>query len=414
MTDIESGVYRHPPGRLSRWGVVDVGLKCPHSCQFCYYVHLDGAEDPFSGMRRAKFHGTEHLLELARSLKANGFVGFDVTGGEPTLSPGIVELAAEAHRLGLAMRIITLGQFLTRKVPHSGRDTLLVALVDAGVTDFLFSVHAVEEAAYHKITGGSWAKLRAAMAQLDTVGFDYCTNTTVHEDNYRDLPEIAAEITRHRVYASNLIVMNAYYAWSRPGGRANDVQAHYEAVRPYVLEARDRLEQAGIAVNVRYAPLCTMRGAERNLVGIVGVRHDPHEWMNAIDHMEPRSPSFMGQRLALKDHDAGAPFVPSPPGELITVAGRPAPLLARRHGKVFPGKCRGCAAAYVCDGIDPRYLAERGDDELRPYSTFRGDLIDRERLAYLPAFICKTAPLAAAREAVRAAFNRGDDVAAAE
>jgi wyosine [tRNA(Phe)-imidazoG37] synthetase (radical SAM superfamily) len=399
-----SGVYLHPPGKLSRWGVVDVGLKCPHSCQFCYYVHLDGSADPFSGMRHAKFHSTEHLLDLARALKANGFVGADVTGGEPTLSPGIVELAREASRIGLALRIITLGQFLTRKVPHSGDQPLLAALLDAGITDFLFSVHAVEEASYHRITGGSWAKLRAAMEQLDGAGFDYCTNTTVHEHNFRALPEIAAEITGHRVYAANLIVMNAYYAWAT-SGEAKDVQAHYEAVRPYVLEARDRLEDAGIAVNVRYAPLCTMRGAERNLVGITSVRHDPHEWMNAIDHLEPRSPSIMGQRLALRDLDAGAPFLPAPPGEQVLAAGRPVPLLARRHGKVFPERCRGCAAAYVCDGIDPRYLAERGDAELRPYSAFRGDLLDRERLTYLPAFICKTAPLAEVRSAVRAAFG---------
>jgi pyrroloquinoline quinone biosynthesis protein E len=411
MTD---GVYRHPPGKLSRWGVVDVGLKCPHSCQFCYYVHLDGAEDPFSGMRRAKFHSTGHILELARALKTADFVGFDVTGGEPSLHPGIVDLAVEAKRLDLAMRVITLGQFLTRKVPASGSDTLLDALLKAGVADFLLSVHAVEEEQYHRITGGSWAKLLQAMRELDRAGFDYCTNTTVHEGNFRELPAIADEIASHRVYVANLIIMNAYYAWSRPGAEAQGVQAHYSAVRPYVLEARDRLEAAGIAVNVRYAPLCTMRGAERNLVGIVGVRHDPHEWMNAIDHIEPRSPSSMGQRLALQDHDAGAPFIPAPPGEMITVGGRPLPLLARRHGKVFPSSCRGCAAAYVCDGVDPRYLAERGDHELEPYSTFRGDLIDRERLAYQPAFICKTAPLAPAREAVRAAFNRGDNVAAAE
>jgi hypothetical protein len=127
--------------------------------------------------------------------------------------------------------------------------------------------------------------------------------------------------------------------------------------------------------------------------------------MNAIDHMEPRSPSLMGQRLQLHDHDAGAPFIASPPGETVASAGRPVPLLARRHGKVYPSKCRGCAAAYVCDGIDPRYLAERGDDELHPYSAFRGDMLDRERLAYLPAFICKIAPNADARGAVREAFG---------
>lgn len=409
------GIYHHPPGRLSRWGVVDVGLKCPHSCQFCYYVHLNGEADPFTGMRHASFLPTEHLVELAGALARAGFIGFDVTGGEPTLSPGIIELAEEASRLGLAMRIITLGQFLMRPTKRRASLNLLTALLDAGVADFLFSVHAVDEAGFKRITGGSWLRLRDAMHFLDVAGFDYCTNTTIHEGNFLELPAIADEIARHRVYAANLIIMNAYYAWSRPGGQARDVQAHYGAVRPYVLEARDRLEAAGIAVNIRYAPLCTMRGAERNLVGIVGVRHDPHEWMNAIDHLAPQPAASMGERLALRDMDPGAWLAAAAPGERILAGGRSIALLARRHGKVFPENCRSCAAAAICDGIDPRYLAERGAGELVPYAEFRGDVLDRDRLAYLPAFVCKTSPLAAARDAVKGAFQSwGGYVAAAE
>jgi pyruvate-formate lyase-activating enzyme len=363
---------------------------------FCYYTNLDDDPDPFHGMRVAKFLPTEHLLNLARSLKANGFIGFDVTGGEPALHPGIVELAAEARRLGLAMRVITLGQFLGRKMKAAPDRLLAKALIDAGTSDFLLSVHAVNEADFKRITGGSWVAMALAMDYLDYREFDFGTNTTVHEGNFRQLSEIADEIIKHRVYVANLIVMNAYYAWSRPGGAAKAVQGHYGEIRPYLLEARDKLEAAGIAVNIRYAPLCTVKGAERNLVGIVGVRHDPHEWGNQMNHMNPGPAQAMGRRLLLRDHDAGAPLEPvyDEPG-----------IIARRSGKVFPTKCKGCAAAPVCDGIDARYLAERGDSELEPYTEFRGDLLDRERLAYAPAFICKTEPFADARGAVRAAFG---------
>ncbi len=377
--------------------MIDVGLKCVHECSFCYYLWLNPDDtDATQGMRQAKFLPTSHILDLARSLKANGFLGFDVTGGEPCLHPGIVELAAEAKSLGLAMRVITLGQFLCRKMKAAPDRLLLNALLDAGVTDFLLSVHAVNEVDFKRITGGSWAAMQTAMDCLDGHGFDYGTNTTVHEGNFRQLPEIADEIIRHRVYVANLIVMNAYYSWSRPDGAAKDVQGHYGEIRPYLLEARDKLESAGIAVNIRYAPLCTVKGAERNLVGIVGVRHDPHEWANQMDHMQPGPAEQMGRRLNLRDHDAGAPLEPvhDEPG-----------IIARRSGKVFPTKCKGCAAAPVCDGLDARYLAERGDSELEPYSEFRGDLLDRERLAYAPAYICKTEPFADARCAVRAAFG---------
>ena len=388
-----TGIYRHPPGKLSQWGVVDVGLKCPHSCQFCYYANLDDDPDPFHGMRHARFLPTEHLLQLARSLKANDFVGFDVTGGEPTLSPGVVELAREAKELGLAMRIITLGQFLSARPKTAGGRTLIEALTEAGVADFLLSVHAVSEADFNAITGGSWRKLHWAMTWLDDAGFDYCTNTTVHAANFRLLPEIASEIVRHRVYAANLIIMNAYYAWSRPGGRAAGVQGHYGELGPYLMEARDRLEAAGIAVNIRYAPLCTVRGMERNLVGITGVRHDPH----GVDerhqqHTNPGDPMAMGRKLPLRDWDQGGPLRSS------------SQFAAERGDKVYPEKCRECSAMKVCDGIDRRYLAERGDDELSPYHEGRGDVLDAERVRYLPAFVCKTTPFAEARSAVRQAF----------
>ena len=309
----KAGVYLHPPGRLSRWGVVDVGLKCVHRCRFCYYSYLDGSDDQFRGMQRAEFLPKAHVLELVDALARSGFIGFDVTGGEPCLSPAIVDIMARAHELGLAARIITLGQYLMRPMKGSSPDRPLIeALIDAGVADFLLSVHAVEQDDFARITGGSVPRLLAAMHRLDDLGFDYCTNTTVFAGNFRLLPAIARHLTTHRVYAANLIVMNAYYQWSRPDRGTDQVQGHYGELRPYLLEARDTLEAAGIAVNIRYAPLCTVKGAERNLVGITGVRHDPHEWMNRIDHTNPQPAAEMGRRLAMRDHDAGAPLVPGP------------------------------------------------------------------------------------------------------
>jgi hypothetical protein len=63
---------------------------------------------------------------------------------------------------------------------------------------------------------------------------------------------------------------------------------------------------------------------------------------------------------------------------------------------------RGCGWRFRLSGIDRRYLAERGDDELSPYH--EGRVLDAERVRYLPAFVCKTTPFAEARSAVRQAF----------
>lgn len=406
------GVYLHPPGRLSRWGVIDVGLKCMHACRFCYYSYLDGSADQFAGMRKAAFQSAEHCKRLAAGLAAEGFIGFDVTGGEPGLFPGIVDLVGYARHLGLAPRIITLGQYLMRPMKSAPKHARLIdGLVEAGVADFLLSVHAVDPERFAAITGGSWERLLAAMHHLDALGFDYCTNTTVVADNFRLLPEIARQIARHRVYVANFIVMNAYYAWSRPqAAPTGEVQGHYSELRPYLLAARDLLEAEGIAVNVRYAPHCTMRGLERNLVGITGVRHDPHEWMNCIEHGATPgavAPEAMARRLPLGDHAPHYPLqsVLSYPGE--TRVGDYW-IIARRAGKAFPSKCHGCRAAPVCDGVDANYLARRGDGELAPYGEFRGDLLDRERLAYRAAHVCKTAPWAQVKPVVKSLLAAQD------
>ena len=52
-------MYQHPIGELSRGAVLDVGLKCTHSCRFCYYSYLDKSDDQFRGMRRAAFRSLD-------------------------------------------------------------------------------------------------------------------------------------------------------------------------------------------------------------------------------------------------------------------------------------------------------------------------------------------------------------------
>lgn len=388
------GIYCHPPGRLSRWGVVDVGLKCVHSCKHCFYSYLDGSDDQFAGMRRAGWHSAENLFALVDLLAEHGFLGFDITGGEPTAHPGLVELIARATKNGTASRVITLGQFLTRR-------SLLERLLDAGLTDFRFSLHSTEPEMFNRMTGGDLALLVAAMDELQRRGFHYVTNTTITEQNYRYLPEIARWIAaRPEIYQTTWLFFMPYYQWST-GAHAEDHRVAYTEIAEYLREAVAIVEAAGIAATIRYAPHCTIRGMERNHVGIVGVRHDPHEWMNAIDHRaDPAAATAasmraMGARLPLHDYETQYPLAAYSAGT---------PLAAARAGgtKVFPAKCRDCRAMPVCDGVDGNYWAQRGDAELEPYADFRGDLIDRERLHYRAAHVIKTAPYADARGAVRA------------
>lgn len=402
--------YLHPAGHPSRWGVLDVGLKCVHSCGFCFYLYMDGSDDPTAGMRHAKFHTREHVIGLVDALADNGFLGFDVTGGEPALHPNIVDIVARATERGIASRIITLGQFLGRPM-HGTSGNLIDELLRAGLTDFRLSVHECEEAPFKALTGGSWAKQLANMDHLDAKGFQFMTNTTINQKNYKRLPLIAKEIARHNVYNSTLLFMMAHYTWSR-NGHAQEIQSRYTEAGKYAREFVDIIEAAKIAAIVRYAPLCTIAGLERNHVGALGVRYDPHEWMNAMDHKlvpadaNQASPSHLAQRYALKAGDpSDGLHLLTGNGELAghqIIAGRGP---AQAVQKVFPKQCAGCSAMPVCDGVEPQYIERFGGEEFVPYvGVDRGHVVDTARLAYRPAHFVKLAPDADIRGAVARAF----------
>ena len=374
--------YYHPPGQISRWGVVDVGLKCPHSCAWCYYAFLpDGTDSPkkYAGMRRADWKDGDLLLAQVDAMADNGFLGFDMTGGEPSLHPQVVDIVRRATERGLSSRMITLGQFLTKK-------ELLERLLDAGMTDFLFSYHSADPEVFHKITGGQLSHMEDAMDILEKRNFQFGTNVTTVGENYKHLPDLARAIIKRNVYVTNIIVMNAYYGWS--DGKAEGVRARYTDIAPYLREAVSILEEDGhVAVNVRYAPLCTMAGLEKNVVGTVGVRYDPHEWVNTMRHFGPAGGAQEGQWMAVEDGkpSPGAGFITSEVDGSILGRGFPGRML-----KSFANQCQSCSAQKVCDGIDPNYLHQVGNGEFVPYvGDDRGDVLDKDRLTYHPGYVIK-------------------------
>ncbi|WP_241911555.1 glycosyltransferase [Telmatospirillum siberiense] len=393
----------------SRAAVLDVGLKCTHSCRFCYYSFLDGSTDQFSGMRHAKFREGAALRDVLTQLKASGFLAFDITGGEPTLHPDIIDLIRYAEvDLGMSARLITLGQFLMKKHRNGKRDRLIEDLLDAQLTNFLFSCHAVDETLFQHLTGGSWLVQRDAMNLLDEKGIQYTSNTTVCADNYSHLPDLAREILKHNVYLHNFIAMNAYHYWSKEG-RAAGVQAGYVEMGHYLREAVAILEEGGVAVNIRYAPLCTMAGVEKNVVGVVGVRYDPYEWMNAVNHQSP-VPTTDGQRLPLQGGQIERVFGLVEKKEVVNgvklIAARGIPGHPDGFNKLFSAECGSCSALNVCDGFAPSYLFQHGTMDAVPYiGSSRGDLLDNARMAYTAPFFVKRRQGADMKSVVRRALH---------
>jgi len=404
MTKENLKYYYPAPGELSRSSVVDIGLKCTHSCKFCYYSFLGGGDDQFGGMRRAPFREADGLRRLVSNLQASGFSGFDVTGGEPTLHPKIVELIGLASRLGLFSRIITLGQFLTRKMRGGGRP-LVDELLNAGLTNFLFSFHSSDEEEFKSITGESLAKQLDAMDYLGSRNFQFSTNTVVIADNMARLPEIARRLTKTNTYLHNFIVMNSYYEWNT-SGRAFNILPHYTQLLPLLQEAISILAEANIGCNIRYAPLCALPGLERHIVGVTGVRYDPYEWMNrethygevdAVGAAAPWNISKGSTQEEFRLHRIEGRW-----GEIDDVFA----IRGSNGSKIFSEKCRDCALLDACDGFDPKYIQHFGTGELCPYDD-PGVVgaMTASRRAYVPPFLVKLHPAAQMREVNKRFLN---------
>lgn len=379
------GVIRHPAGTVSRGAVLDVGLRCPHSCAFCYYSFLDGSSGQFAGLRKAGLRSTEDCLEIVRQVAGHGLNHLDITGGEPCIHPGLVAIVAEAARLGLAVRVITLGQFLPR--PKDG-PSLLDRLLEAGLTDVLFSLHAAEPEAFKATCGGSLETVFASMNTLDARGFQYGCNTVIMERNRRQLPAIARLAASRGVYVVNFIAFNAYHAW-RGQEQAEALQASFSKIRPYLEEAVAVLTEAGIAVNIRYVPLCAFPSLARHVVGVLGVGYDPYEWRNrCMNHDQP--PAYCAEPLPIPDSGVRPNYAFAPLAETLPSGVALCGMRGDRF-KLFPDVCRNCPAREACDGVDPGYLARHGADEFAPLDEPTQGPLLASRLAYDPPFLLKVA-----------------------
>ncbi|NDY56129.1 radical SAM protein [Desulfovibrio sulfodismutans] len=396
------GVQAHPPGELSRGAVLDVGLKCPHSCAFCYYSYYDGGPGQFTGVRKASMRPTSECLDIVRAIAGNGLTHLDITGGEPTVHPGLPQIVAEAAAKGLAVRCITLGQYLMRvREGHRLLDTLL----ENGLTDILFSLHAADATAFQETCGGSLDAVLSAMDALDSRGFQYACNTVIMERNRRDLPRIARLAVSRGVYAINFIAFNAYHAW-RGQEQAAALEAPYTKIRPFLEEAVAILDAGGVAVNIRYVPLCAFPALARHVVGVLGVAYDPFEWRNrCLNHDKPAA--YCAEPLPIPDSGI-RPVYAFTRLEATSLDGSALCGMRGAQFKLFPAQCAGCPARGACDGVDPVYLSRHGAGEFAPLQeAVQGPLL-ASRLRYGPPFLVKTRPTADMRGAMAACLAKSN------
>ncbi len=173
--------------------------RCPLQCPYCSnpleLVKANGELDPDSWCR---------VLDEAAAL---GVLQLHLSGGEPTLYPGLETIVAHARSLGLYGNLITAGVLLDAR--------RIEALARAGLDHVQLSLQGTDAATADRIggyKGGHRKKLEVAR-RIRATGLPLTVNAVVHRQNLDQLEamiELALELRAHRLEVAH----TQYYGWA--------------------------------------------------------------------------------------------------------------------------------------------------------------------------------------------------------
>lgn len=377
---------------LTRRGVVWLGQTCNQRCYFCYFIN-----------RIQDHHHPQHalmsldkacrIMDTLRNFYGNQSV--DIQGGEPTIHKDILALVTHCRDIGLYPTLITNALLLAK--PDS-----VARYQDAGLRDFLVSLHGVGDI-HDEVVGvkGAYTKISAALEQMQSIGFPFRLNCTMSKPVVQILEEVAQKAIDYGALTMNYIAFNPFND-QVTGHRRTDTVARYHEIMPGLTAAIDKLEAAGIEVNVRYLPLCLAEKRHRkNFYNYQQLSYDLHEWdyqswlwsmMNTQMMREgnPSPPHRLGigaRRIYYADAEALRNSYEQHPfkqGLKFKVQRGLATLQQRVLGKEnmyrreaivrasqdcgykYGEPCQSCNARAICDGFHGDYADFFGMDEARP------------------------------------------------
>jgi MoaA/NifB/PqqE/SkfB family radical SAM enzyme len=223
----------------------------------CYYAH----------QTEKKFYHLDTLMARANMACHHYDLDYcDISGGEPTIYPGIEKLVEHCANIGLKPTIITHGQ--------NNKKEMVNKLENAGLEDWLISIHGMKTGHDAVVKKGTWAKL---IENLDNCQRPKRFNTTIVKQNYRELPILAKWLVENQpVSVWNMIQFNPFFDWQDE--KQIDFQVQMSEMRPYIQEAVEIAESHNWEVNVRYFPFCAAGAFARNCINYYQTQYDPWEW----------------------------------------------------------------------------------------------------------------------------------------
>ncbi len=256
--------------RTTTRAMIDPTRLCSLRCSFCYYR----PDDDFYTVKPWEQQAQEIIGAQGR-----GCDSCDITGGEPMQNPHVVELVKLAVERGISPRIIT-----SLICP----EPVLDAVLDAGVCDWLISMHGAKDETHNEIVQVpkarkfQWRRLAKIATRMR-----YCANYVLVERNQTEMADWARamlSLDHEPPKVVNFINYNPHFGAQHKMHDAAMAQVVDPRIAgPILDEAIDLLEAAGVGVNVRYYPMCGLADRHRkNVCNDLHVAFDFGEWDNSF------------------------------------------------------------------------------------------------------------------------------------
>lgn len=167
---------------------IEITQQCPNQCVYCSSLSCPDKTTCLS---------TEKILEVVDDAVALGCESISLSGGEPFLHPGLVQIVNHIAKQGVQCLIYTSGICFENGTPHSIPEEILEAL-RGKVAKYIVNVEAADEATYDKIMGTSFhgfAMMKQFIAEAVAMGEVVEAHFVPMKLNYRQIPSVVEMCT---------------------------------------------------------------------------------------------------------------------------------------------------------------------------------------------------------------------------
>lgn len=318
---------------------------CNFKCLHCYYSLFS--------QRWKKVQKIKNEIDQMVSQGANHI---QITGAEPTMHKDIFEIIDFINSKKVLCSVITNGYLLSIEN--------MVQKYAGKIDYFLMSIHGYKDK-WDEVSQvkGSWKKTVKALENCKKHNIEVHFNTTILQQNYKDLEHIIQLAMNYNVKRCNFICFNPFCSFETLVGQwqIKELIVSYDEMMPRLEKAFDLCQLHGIDFAMRYFPFCKVKKHMRKyLFNYSTLMFDWNEWNYAYWY-----PNDFKQHIKVfKKLDIKGVFEGSDEQILHHSFARLSPLFRKHFTEV--DACKSCNDYLICDTPHTKQV------ELFPKQKFSG------------------------------------------